>query len=277
MGKEKAPAFQFYPSDFLSDGNTIVMSAEEIGMYTLLLCVCWKEGSIPDDIDELSILTRTSSDKFEKSWEKRISKCFVKNDNGELVNPRLEKERIKQKNYKKKKQEAGKKGAQARWNNNDSKGNGKDIAVPQNENGSAKKVPLANDGSSSSFSSSEFNTHIPRGAARFSDDDEEGYKPIVLDPPKSAEQVINMGKMWTIPEEACRNYFELRSVDNFMRTDRNGNWKHIPNWHADLRHLFSKGGLDSSKKNNNKGRNGSRKGVNAEKIIADTEAMFNED
>ena len=66
----KSPAFQFYPADFLSDKNTLVMSAQEIGAYCLLIFVCWSEGFLHDDPEELATIARLPLDQFKKSWEK---------------------------------------------------------------------------------------------------------------------------------------------------------------------------------------------------------------
>jgi uncharacterized protein YdaU (DUF1376 family) len=43
----KAPAYQFYGSDFEQD--TAHMSCEEIGAYIRLLNFQWKKGTIPAD------------------------------------------------------------------------------------------------------------------------------------------------------------------------------------------------------------------------------------
>ena len=41
----KAPAFQFYPKDFLADANVMAMNMEERGCHITLLCACWNERS----------------------------------------------------------------------------------------------------------------------------------------------------------------------------------------------------------------------------------------
>lgn len=161
---EKSPAFQFYPSDYLADKNTAVMNTEQVGAYHLLMMYCWKEGSLPDDMEELAILSRMETSKFEEAWEKRIQRCFIQNEDGNWIHPRLEKERDKQKNYKDQKKEAGKKGAKKRWKNNKK---GSDIAenstaIPENDG--AIDSPMAKNASSFSSSSSPsgIDTHPPR-------------------------------------------------------------------------------------------------------------------
>jgi uncharacterized protein YdaU (DUF1376 family) len=112
--KNKSPAFQFYPKDYLSDINVQVMSLSERGAYMNLLCHEWLEGGLPDDDDILSILSGLGKEWFGKSGEK-IRKCFtIKSE--KFINPRLEKERKNQKERRKKRSDAGKKGNEARWN-----------------------------------------------------------------------------------------------------------------------------------------------------------------
>lgn len=103
----KSPAFQFYPNDFLADPNTLVMTAEEIGAYCLLMCVCWN-SPLPNDLSELAAYARVPLERFEPMWDRRLKKCFEyvqKTDS--FVHPRLEKELKKQREFRKKKQDAG--------------------------------------------------------------------------------------------------------------------------------------------------------------------------
>ena len=57
----KTPAFQFYPNDYLSDTNVMLMTAEQEGHYIRLLCICWKDGSIPADWDKLKHFLKLNS------------------------------------------------------------------------------------------------------------------------------------------------------------------------------------------------------------------------
>lgn len=97
----KSPAFQFYPADFLSDLNVIVMSAAETGAYALLMSVCWIENSLPDDITELAAVSKMG-DSFADSWGKRIKRCFVLREDGRWDHPRLQAEREKQQAFSEK-------------------------------------------------------------------------------------------------------------------------------------------------------------------------------
>lgn len=120
----KTPAFQFYPGDFLSDKNVLVMTTEEIGAYILLLSSCWLEGELPDDIEELSALARIPFERFQVSWERRLKRCFSVVENGvqngvkktHLVHPRLEEEKEKQEEWRRKSAKGGKKSAGKRKN-----------------------------------------------------------------------------------------------------------------------------------------------------------------
>lgn len=112
----KSPAFQFYPADYLSDGNVALMTLEQEGAYTRLLCYCWQEGYIPNVIEALAMYCRVTADKMATLWP-GIKKCFEtsEKDPEKLVHPRLEKERKKQKDFQKMSTRRGRKGAEARW------------------------------------------------------------------------------------------------------------------------------------------------------------------
>lgn len=110
MSKSNSPAFQFYPSDFIT--GTIHMSPEEVGAYIRLLCYQWEHEAIPD---ETKILIRITGAK--KATIEEVLKKFTKTEKG-LVNQRLKKSLDEQIEYRKRKSEAGKKGNQKRWESN---------------------------------------------------------------------------------------------------------------------------------------------------------------
>lgn len=116
----KSPAFQFYPADFLSDENVALMSLAGRGAYITLLCYCWREGSIPSDIDRLARLCGTDSSAMAQLWGE-LSPCFeiAINEPSRLIHSRLETERIKQAAHSAERQESGKKGALKRWGNSE--------------------------------------------------------------------------------------------------------------------------------------------------------------
>ena len=113
MAPEKAPAFQFYPKDFLSDGNQGEMSLQETGAYVRLLCRCWLEKSIPDDAGRAANLAGTTRGQMVKMWP-AIRRCFRPAEDGRLVHPRLESEREKQAEYRRRQSDKGKASAATR-------------------------------------------------------------------------------------------------------------------------------------------------------------------
>jgi uncharacterized protein YdaU (DUF1376 family) len=144
MIKGKSTAFQFYPADFLSDENVVLMSNVEVGCYIKLLCFCWKQGSIPANIDLISRLCNEPYEKMAELWPS-IEPCFHNGQPDRLIHPRLEIERKKQENFSKERSESGKKGAKKRWENKD-----KDGSAIQQPLAKGNKQPLAKDGFSSS-------------------------------------------------------------------------------------------------------------------------------
>ena len=108
MALEKAPAFQFYPKDFLTDSHVVAMNLTERGAYITLLCMCWMEQSLPADLASIAKLCRVSQSRLQKLWP-AISSCFVLRS-GRLIQPRLDRERHKQEVFRQLKSNAGKKG-----------------------------------------------------------------------------------------------------------------------------------------------------------------------
>jgi uncharacterized protein YdaU (DUF1376 family) len=104
----KAPAFQFYPNDFLSDPNVMVMSLQERGAYITLICVCWTQGTLPDDKARLARLCGVPVHAFGRMWP-ALEPCFRKaRTAGVLVHPRLERERDKQADFRRRQSDKGK-------------------------------------------------------------------------------------------------------------------------------------------------------------------------
>lgn len=109
---EAAPAFQFYPKDFLTDGRQAAMSAEEAGIYIRLMCVNWVEGSLPGELDKLARIGGVSRKRMERAWV-TLQACFQpdpKNPAYALVQPRLERERVKQQEFRRRQSDNGHKG-----------------------------------------------------------------------------------------------------------------------------------------------------------------------
>lgn len=136
MAPERAPAFQFYPKDFLTDGNVAGMSLQERGAYISLLCLCWLERSLPDDIGRLANLVGVPRSSMVRLWP-AIGRCFRTSptDQARLIHPRLEAERRKQDEYRRRQSDAGKLSASNR----------KATAVqPDDNHGSTEPQPESN-------------------------------------------------------------------------------------------------------------------------------------
>lgn len=108
MPREASPAFQFYPQDFLSDANVMAMSAEERGVYIVLLCHCWIHGFVPKDLKALRRIAGYDGNNWPRTWNS-VQHCFRSTPTG-FVNPRIERERTKQATYRDMKAKAGQAG-----------------------------------------------------------------------------------------------------------------------------------------------------------------------
>lgn len=141
--KEKSPAFQMYPKDYLSDLKVQVMSLQEEGAYNRLLMVWWNErGYLPNDDEELAKIV---GKECTVDIIRVVKKCFIPDpiDNTKLIQPRLQKEIVKQAEWSKKSSKAGKKSAEKRWG---SKGSDKDkvgykMVEPKSNSSSSSPSP----------------------------------------------------------------------------------------------------------------------------------------
>lgn len=109
--KNKAPAFQFYPRDFLCDGKVLAMPMHCRGAYITLLCIDW----IDDGILKTDFATIAGVAEIEQ-----LQRCFVDHPikKGYVTNPRLLKERQNQKDRSAQAQDA----AAKRWHSNGNAG-----------------------------------------------------------------------------------------------------------------------------------------------------------
>jgi len=134
----RAPAFQWYPSDFMADIHVQLMDWTQRGIYVWLIGICWLEKSIPGDLGALAKLTHIPVSWWEENGQ-GILVCFKPLANGNLIHPRIEKERDKQRAYREIKQRSGEIGAKNRWQKHN---NMKKL------NSNANVLPMANDSSS---------------------------------------------------------------------------------------------------------------------------------
>lgn len=124
----KLPWMKFNPQKFMGDDRVGRMNATERGIYISLLCDAWQgEPGIPDDPESLAFRCGATPDQMQEAWPK-IRPCFDEHPNrdGWLIQARMEKERREALELKRKRSEAGKKGARAKHGkaNGDASGDG---------------------------------------------------------------------------------------------------------------------------------------------------------
>ena len=243
---ERPPAFQFYPADFLADERVMTMTNQELGCYIKLICYCWREGSIPCDVNKIARLCGENGLAMAELWLS-LSPCFTEAvvpdyDEKRLIQKRLEKERQKQAKYRLDREKAGQKGAEVRWGDKLTSENGEQngkIAELSLSYGLATSEPMANDSSSSSSSSSSStssltafsgNTSVPTAPPQQPKTEtpkQQPDEPPEQKPPTPAEQFaeywneIAKRAGWPPVRKmtATRsNQFRLRSKDEFWQT-----------------------------------------------------------
>ena len=133
------------------------MTNEQIGVYIKLLCYDWIDNGVFGNPDRLLMrlcnvqVDQDSLEEYEELKMAVLSRFMAHpSKDGFITNPRLQKEREKQDDFRKERSESGKKGAENRWG----KPKTNTIAQPSIPNGSAMQEPMAKNGSSSSSSSS---------------------------------------------------------------------------------------------------------------------------
>lgn len=137
----KSPAFQFYPNDFLSDRNVVVMSMQERGVYITLICHAW-QSPLPADVAQLAKFCGVPLTAFRKFWP-ALAVCFREQD-GYLVHPRLERERLKQVEYRRRQSDRGKASGVSRRKHEPDANAGSVPVQPKPNAGSITVQPNAN-------------------------------------------------------------------------------------------------------------------------------------
>lgn len=134
---KKSPAFQFYPDEWLTDLDVILMTPEQEGAYIRLICLCWLDNdlSIPDDDDQLSVLSRIN-----KGGLTKVKAKFKPHPTkpGFLTHSRLQKEGEKQEKWRKKSAEGGRKAQKNRVKDPDDFG--QDIEKEEENKGGSRVV-----------------------------------------------------------------------------------------------------------------------------------------
>lgn len=156
-----APAFQFYPSDFLNSPKVRRMSKTERGVYITLLCLDWMDDGLPTDLDQMAADIHMPVKQLRAMWENSyLGQCFIERD-GRYYNERLERERDKQSEFRRRASDHGKKGGRPKANPlPDGKGTeSQPFPNPLTETGAQLK---GSQSSSSSSSSSSSTAVVPR-------------------------------------------------------------------------------------------------------------------
>lgn len=104
----KDPAFLFYSNDFLS--GTFLMTDEQVGQYIKLLCLQHQKGHLKEK-DMLNIC---------KSYDEDIFSKFIKDEDENYYNERLEEEIIRRKKYSESRRNNRNKGKEQKDNNEES-------------------------------------------------------------------------------------------------------------------------------------------------------------
>ena len=148
----QSPAFQFYPADYTI--GTKFFTPAERGVYVDCLCHQWDEGSVPgDEPRDMAVVMRCSEDEARQLWA-RVSKKFVRGEDGLWRNERLESERRKQLEYRQSKAEAGRRGGLAKAKQKHSSASGLLVAETKHSQDSASGLLVANELAKASSSSS---------------------------------------------------------------------------------------------------------------------------
>ena len=213
----KAPAFQFYAGDFLSDLKVASMNMEERGIYITLLAYSWLENGLPDTPEKLARLCG-NPDGWESSWL-TVGECFFLADDGKLYNSKMEEIREELISYKNKMSSAGKKGMESRWKNNLVK-----TKLKQGYNSSSSTS------TSTSTSTKKKKDSTPyKGIVDKFNDTCGDYLPKVTKVTESRKR--QMRKLWHDVEGDFRGFFDMVASSDFLcGTGDNSNWKANFDW-----------------------------------------------
>jgi len=145
------PYIPFNIADFLADDKVALMSTEEVGAYILLLCRAWQQdrpGAVPDNDEYLAAWTRLSPLRWNQIKDK-VLLPFTYNPScpgGEWVQERMARDHAGISETLAQRSEAGKKGAEARWNKENMRpqcdGNAKSKKVKVKRENTTKKQML---------------------------------------------------------------------------------------------------------------------------------------
>lgn len=78
MARDRAPSFQFYPRDFVSDPAVMAMGLAAVGAYIRLLCAAWVQdepGVLPADDRVLARLAQATPAEWRRVREE-VAQAF---------------------------------------------------------------------------------------------------------------------------------------------------------------------------------------------------------
>lgn len=196
----RSPAFQFYAKDFLSDGNQAGMSLQETGAYIRLICFCWNDGSIPDDPVRIARMIGATPREIRLVWP-AIRPFFMSAGEGRLTHPRVEQEREKQAEFRRRQSDASNK----RWESHRNA-----AASNRDASGISARMPQPSSSSSSSSSSSPSEEPIDRVLPQCSSEAARGPEPDDVSPTVLAFPVVGRdGPVWRLTANQVEEWREL--------------------------------------------------------------------
>lgn len=134
-----SPAFQFYPKDFLSSSKVGRMSMTERGVYITLLSHCWLDNGLPDDVSQIAKLAGMKQPQFVRMWAGPLHECFYAKS-GRLHNDRLDRERKKQVEFRRRQTDAINK----RWEKAKNKDASNTVVSERKARGITLQSPISN-------------------------------------------------------------------------------------------------------------------------------------
>jgi hypothetical protein len=110
------PWFKVVAADLLASEQFCLWSMEERGAYLTLMCMAWKEGSIPSSYSDLAKLVRLDASDMNRLLSGIRSRFNPHpTDPSRLIAPELDAQRDANKVLSDKRAKAGKAGADGRW------------------------------------------------------------------------------------------------------------------------------------------------------------------
>jgi len=208
----KSPAFQFYPADYTSSQRVRLLTLEEEGAYINLLCSCWLHGSIPADP---AMAARLVGKGCSATLATTVLTMFTpSSEAGRLVHERLERERLKQSDWREKSASGGRKSAELR------KGAATTVQPPL-ANGINQKATLQSSVSSlQSSSTSLAPTHtapVPVAAGDEAPAADCPFPPEVAHKPSARE--LEAESVWALYPKKKGKKEAMREVLNAIRTE----------------------------------------------------------